>query len=118
MRDKTLLMAEAMNDIDDRFIEEAHTEAKGLTREQVNRKRTFRQVLAVACLCLVAIGAARLPDMVSDKNTGAEAVPMAPGVGNSGNSFADPNDGAHENNSSLEEEAIPQEPEAGTEEET
>lgn len=79
MNDKTLLLAKAMNDLDDRFIEEAHSEARGVPYQIANRRRTVRQIAAVACLCLLAIGVAQLPDAVSDMNNNGEAAPMDPG---------------------------------------
>ncbi len=79
MSDKTLLLAEAMGYIDEKFIEEAHSEARGVPYQIANRRRTFRQIAAVACLCLVAIGVARLPEMVGGgMNASGEASPMAP----------------------------------------
>ena len=90
MTDKSLLMAEAMNYIDDKFIEEAHSEAKGVPFEVYHRKKTFRQIAAVACLCLVAIGVARLSSLmgggVFDTNCGMapECAESIPPTGNSG----------------------------------
>ncbi|MBQ9779772.1 MAG: hypothetical protein IJW00_02390 [Clostridia bacterium] len=76
MKDKTLLMAEAMSYIDDRFLEEAHPEACGLTQAKVDRSRTIRRIAAVACLCIVALGIAKLPDL-QDMGTAGNAAPEA-----------------------------------------
>ncbi|MBE6558316.1 MAG: hypothetical protein E7661_04830 [Ruminococcaceae bacterium] len=80
MNDKSFLMAEAMSYIDDRFLEEAHPEARGMTQEQVNKRKTLKQIALVACLCLVAIGVARLPSLnesASDMWVGNGAAPEA-----------------------------------------
>lgn len=64
MKDKAFCLAEAMTYIDDRFLEEAHPEAKSLSPETVNRKKTIRRIALVACLCLVAISLPRLPALL------------------------------------------------------
>ena len=117
MNDKTLLLAEAMSYIDDKFIEEAHSEARGVPYRVANRRRTFRQIAAVACLCLVAIGVARIPDIFGGgMNASGEASPMAPSSPGNKFPFFDKNDG-NSGNSPLPpaEEAPPQagEPPAG-----
>lgn len=76
MKDKTLLMAEAMSYIDDRFLEEAHPEACGLTQAKVDRSRMIRRIAAVACLCIVALGIAKLPDL-QDMGAVGNAAPEA-----------------------------------------
>lgn len=125
MTDKTLLMAEAMNYIDERFIEEAHAEAKGLSQEQFNKKKTFRQIAAVACLCLIAIGVARFPALLD--GTGSNAAPEAeePINGNpAGSAVEDGYNGGPSEQSPAEdpdegrEEATESETEAGTEDDT
>lgn len=96
MSDKGLLMAEAMNYLDDKFIEEAHSEAKGVPLEVYHRKKTIRQVAAIACLCLVAIGVARLPALLDggfdmSMGEGGNAAPEAEQP--IGTIFDDNNDG-------------------------
>lgn len=83
MKDKALCMAEAMTYIDDRFLEEAHPEAKGLSQETVNRKKTVRRIALVACLCLVAISLPSLPALLEgmmDMGAGSAHAPEAEGV--------------------------------------
>lgn len=87
MSDKTLLLAEAMNYIDEKFIEEAHSEARGVPYRVANRRHTLRQIAAVACLCIVAIGVARLPAWLDGDFTFS-------GVGNSAPEAMGPSDGA------------------------
>ena len=60
MTDRSIVMAEAMTYIDDRFLTEAHPEACGTSRKEVDRARTMKRLAAVACLCIVAIGAFQL----------------------------------------------------------
>ncbi len=115
MSDKTLLLAEAMGYIDEKFIEEAHSEARGIPYQIAHRRRTFRQIAAVACLCLVAIGVARLPEMVNDMNASGEAAPMDPGVDNP---FGNQDGGIPENNTPTEDTISPPENETETEAET
>lgn len=87
MSDKTLLMAEAMSYLDDRYIEEAHCEARGVAVDPIHRRKTISRIALVACLCLIAIGVARLPalmDKVSDMGVGNAAPegegPISPGM--------------------------------------
>lgn len=77
MKDKTLLMAEAMGYIDDRFLEEAHPEACGLTQAKVNRNRMTRRIAAVACLCIVALGIFKFPDWSLKMESVGNAAPEA-----------------------------------------
>lgn len=86
MTDKQLLLAEAMGYIDDRFLEEAHPEAYGATQKAVERRKNIRRIAAVACLCVVAIGAFRISTTpgFGDKLSGnsyPEAAPPAADVG-------------------------------------
>ncbi len=116
MSDKTLLMAEAMNYLDDAFIEEAHCEARGVTVDPIHRRKTISRIALVACLCLVAIGVARLPAMIHDMSASGEAAPMEP---EDGNSFGDQVGGNSENNAPMEDAPPSSEskPETGAESE-
>ncbi len=119
MNDKTLLLAEAMNYIDEKFIEEAHSEARGVPYRVANRRRTFRQIAAVACLCLVAVGVARLPAWL-DGDFGST------GVGNSApeadcpmdTALADDGNGGPANNAPEENPPAESEQATTTESET
>ena len=73
MRDKSLIMAEAMDYIDDRFLEEAHPEACGLTQAWVDRNKMLRRIAAVACICLVALGVSKLPALIEWNKAGSAA---------------------------------------------
>ncbi len=77
MTDKALLLAEALNELDDKYLEEAHPEARGISLRVAQRQRTVRQIAAVACLCLVGIGVAQLSPLRDASGTG-EAAPMSP----------------------------------------
>ncbi|MBE6585272.1 MAG: hypothetical protein E7645_01950 [Ruminococcaceae bacterium] len=77
MSDKSLVMAEAMAYIDDRFLEEAHPESVGLSRTNVNRRRNIRRLAAVACLCIVAIGVFRLSSFEIFDTLGGNMKPEA-----------------------------------------
>ena len=70
MKDKSILMAEAMSYIDDRFLEEAHPEAYGQTQVRVERNKIIRRIAAVACLCLVAIGVFRISSLEKSNASG------------------------------------------------
>ena len=99
MSEKAWLMAEAMGYLDESYIEEAHCEAKGVSADTVQRKKTVSRIALVACLCLVALGISRIPHMMgfNGKESHGDAAPapegdgpMAPGImddeGNVGNS--------------------------------
>ena len=119
MKDKTLLLSEAMGYIDERFIEEAHAEARGVPYQIANRRRTIRQIAAVACLCIVAIGVFRLSspesfdklsgNMAPEANAPMEDLPLLDSDISDGNAG---NAGNTEEKYPSENEAPPESPNA------
>lgn len=119
MKDKTLLLSEAMGYIDERFIEEAHAEARGVPYQIANRRRTIRQIAAVACLCIVAISVFRLSspesfdglsgNMAPEANAPMEDFPLLDSDISDGNAG---NAGNNEEKYPSENEAPPESPDA------